>query len=39
VSLEEERFRVVVAEGENLDSRELPALERPYAVPPLVRGP
>src|SRR5260370_33596691 len=30
VSLEGERFRLVVAEGENLDSQELPALERPY---------
>ncbi|MGO9502082.1 MAG: L-fucose/L-arabinose isomerase family protein [Streptosporangiaceae bacterium] len=30
VSLEGERFRLVVAEGENLDSRELPALEMPY---------
>jgi L-arabinose isomerase len=30
VSLEGERFRLVVAEGENLDSEELPALEMPY---------
>jgi L-arabinose isomerase len=30
VSLEGERFRLVVAEGENLDSQELPALEMPY---------
>ena len=30
VSLEGERFRMVVAEGENLDSQELPALEMPY---------
>ena len=30
VSLGGERFRLVVAEGENLDSRELPALEMPY---------
>jgi L-arabinose isomerase len=30
VSLEGERFRMVVAEGENLDSPELPALEMPY---------
>jgi L-arabinose isomerase len=30
VSLEGERFRLVVAEGENLDSPELPALEMPY---------
>jgi L-arabinose isomerase len=30
VSLEGERFRLVVAEGENLDSAELPALEMPY---------
>jgi L-arabinose isomerase len=30
VSLEGERFRLVVAEGENLDSVELPALEMPY---------
>ena len=30
VSLEGERFRMVVAEGEVLDSQELPALEMPY---------
>ena len=30
VSLEGERFRLVVAEGENLDSAPLPALEMPY---------
>jgi L-arabinose isomerase len=30
VSLEGDRFRMVVAEGENLDSQELPALEMPY---------
>jgi L-arabinose isomerase len=30
VSLEGERFRLVVAEGENLDAQELPALEMPY---------
>jgi L-arabinose isomerase len=30
VSLEGDRFRLVVAEGENLDSVELPALEMPY---------
>jgi L-arabinose isomerase len=30
VSLGGEQFRLVVAEGENLDSRELPALEMPY---------
>src|SRR5580700_7663066 len=30
VSLEGERFRLVVAEGENLDTPELPALEMPY---------
>jgi L-arabinose isomerase len=30
VSLGNERFRLVVAEGENLDSQELPALEMPY---------
>jgi L-arabinose isomerase len=30
VSLEGERFRMVVAEGENLDTQELPALEMPY---------
>jgi L-arabinose isomerase len=30
VSLEGERFRLVVAEGENLDSQQLPALEMPY---------
>jgi L-arabinose isomerase len=30
VSLEGTRFRLVVAEGENLDSQELPALEMPY---------
>jgi L-arabinose isomerase len=30
VSLEGARFRLVVAEGENLDSQELPALEMPY---------
>jgi L-arabinose isomerase len=30
VSLEGERFRLVVAEGENLDMPELPALEMPY---------
>ncbi|HEX4061025.1 MAG TPA: L-fucose/L-arabinose isomerase family protein [Streptosporangiaceae bacterium] len=30
VSLEGTRFRLVVAEGENLDSDELPALEMPY---------
>ncbi|HUZ24355.1 MAG TPA: L-fucose/L-arabinose isomerase family protein [Streptosporangiaceae bacterium] len=30
VSLEGERFRLVVAEGENLDSPVLPALEMPY---------
>jgi len=30
VSLEGARFRLVVAEGENLDSPELPALEMPY---------
>ncbi len=30
VSLEGERFRLVVAEGEILDSQELPALEMPY---------
>jgi L-arabinose isomerase len=30
VSLEGERFRLVVAEGENLDSQVLPALEMPY---------
>jgi L-arabinose isomerase len=30
VSLEGERFRLVVAEGQNLDSQELPALEMPY---------
>jgi len=29
-SLEGDRFRMVVAEGENLDSQELPALEMPY---------
>jgi L-arabinose isomerase len=29
-SLEGERFRLVVAEGENLDSQELPGLEMPY---------
>ncbi len=29
-SLEGERFRLVVAEGENLDSQELPALQMPY---------
>src|SRR5208282_4375646 len=29
-SLGGERFRLVVAEGENLDSQELPALEMPY---------
>src|SRR3984957_20635258 len=31
VSLEGDRFRLVVAEGQNLDSQELPALEMPYA--------
>src|SRR6202047_2121170 len=30
VSLEGERFRLVVAEGQNLDSQQLPALEMPY---------
>src|SRR5712691_9228200 len=30
VSLEGDRFRLVCAEGENLDSQELPALEMPY---------
>jgi L-arabinose isomerase len=30
VSLEGDRFRLVAAEGENLDSPELPALEMPY---------
>jgi L-arabinose isomerase len=30
VSLEGDRFRLVVAEGENLDSQVLPALEMPY---------
>jgi L-arabinose isomerase len=30
VSLEGERFRLVVTEGEILDSQELPALEMPY---------
>jgi L-arabinose isomerase len=30
VSLEGERFRLVVAEGENLDTGELPALQMPY---------
>ena len=30
VSLEGERFRLVCAEGENLDGQELPALEMPY---------
>jgi L-arabinose isomerase len=30
VSLGDERFRMVVAEGENLDTQELPALEMPY---------
>jgi len=30
VSLEGERFRLVIAEGENLDTQELPALEMPY---------
>src|SRR6266702_4657679 len=30
VSLEGDRFRLVVAEGVNLDSQELPALEMPY---------
>jgi L-arabinose isomerase len=30
VSLEGERFRLVVAEGENLDGQELPALQMPY---------
>src|SRR6202167_2020789 len=30
VSLEGTRFRLVCAEGENLDSQELPALEMPY---------
>ena len=30
VSLEGDRFRLVVAEGQNLDSPELPALEMPY---------
>jgi L-arabinose isomerase len=30
VSLEGTRWRLVVAEGENLDSQELPALEMPY---------
>ena len=30
VSLEGTRFRLVVAEGENLDTPELPALEMPY---------
>jgi L-arabinose isomerase len=30
VSLEGSRFRLVVAEGENLDSQQLPALEMPY---------
>ncbi len=30
VSLGGERFRLVVAEGENLDSQELPALQMPY---------
>jgi L-arabinose isomerase len=30
VSLGGERFRLVVAEGENLESQELPALEMPY---------
>jgi L-arabinose isomerase len=30
VSLEGERFRLVVAEGDNLDSQELPALQMPY---------
>jgi L-arabinose isomerase len=30
VSLEGDRFRLVVAEGENLDTQELPALEMPY---------
>ncbi|MGB6453253.1 MAG: L-fucose/L-arabinose isomerase family protein [Streptosporangiaceae bacterium] len=30
VSLGGERFRLVVAEGENLDSQELPTLEMPY---------
>lgn len=30
VSLGGERFRMVVAEGENLDSQKLPALEMPY---------
>ncbi len=30
VSLEGERFRLVVAEGQNLDSPELPALQMPY---------
>jgi L-arabinose isomerase len=30
VSLEGDRFRLVVAEGENADTQELPALEMPY---------
>jgi L-arabinose isomerase len=30
VSLEGDKYRLVVAEGENLDSQELPALEMPY---------
>ena len=30
VSLEGDRFRLVVAEGENLEGQELPALEMPY---------
>jgi L-arabinose isomerase len=30
VSLEGQRFRLVCAEGENLDTQELPALEMPY---------
>jgi len=30
VSLEGDRFRLVVTEGENLDSEELPALQMPY---------
>ncbi|MBV9093452.1 MAG: L-fucose/L-arabinose isomerase family protein [Streptosporangiaceae bacterium] len=29
-SLEADRFRLVVAEGENIDGREIPALEMPY---------
>ena len=32
MSLEGTRFRLVCAEGENLDSQELPALEMPFTA-------